>query len=266
MQIEINKKEKRPALKEPPKKLLIITQQRNSPKTRPLVDLFMSLKKDTKRYIDLNGECLPETSNMSVSNGRLEEQMKRLNATLFIYIHALKNNRIVIITGRTYEYQIIDMAKYEVITHEKEIGKISIPAGSIGIILLCGRAENPRLQNLILDLFRDIPPLSLSLSVCAHALGISFKDNSFSFDLLSLSHAPFSISPIINSIQFVFSNSYHVSETLFHKTKKIVRQTEKKIKNVEKGPLKSTIGVLHMEKQDLSEVQLSRGKAFRKRR
>src|SRR5699024_10405462 len=128
------------------------------------------------------------------------------------------------------------------------------------IILLCGRAENPRLQNLILDLFRDTPPLSLSLSVCAHALGISFKDNSFSFDLLSLSHAPFSISPIINSIQFVFSNSYHVSETLFHKTKKIVRQTEKKIKNVEKGPLKSTIGVLHMEKQDLSEVQLSRGK------
>ncbi|KAI5172747.1 ribosome production factor 2 [Nematocida sp. LUAm3] len=250
-------------MKEPHKKLLILTQAQNSPKTRPLVDFFLAAKKDAIRYIDEKKECLPTVENISTSNGKLEEQMKRVKASLFLYITQGKNEKLLILLGRTHEYQIIDIVKYEV-TWKEELTNLSLPTEALRLILLSGRSSCDRTQNLILDVLRDALPNALSLSLCKYAYGISFTEQSFALDAYKLTHSPFSFSKSLINIAFTFLGNYRCEQLTYHTSKKTIRQTEKKIKNVEKGPLSSIIGTIHMEKQDLSEIKLSKGKAFSK--
>ncbi|OAG29533.1 ribosome production factor 2 [Nematocida displodere] len=260
-----SKKEKTPTMKEAPKRLAVITQSANSPKTKPISDFFLSAKKDSTRYIDKESSCLPSSENTGVANGRLEEQLKRLECTLFVYINPVKGDKVRITVGRTHEYQIIDMAHFDIVS-EDTLGAIPIDTGSLAVVIVNGRSSSPRLQNLLLDLLRESLPTAAGISVCNHAYGLTFVGEVVTLDVLKVTASPFSISPISPSITLTTLNTFHCSESSFKTSKKIVRQTEKKVKNVEKGPLNSTLGVLHLEKQNLAELRLSKGKALRERK
>ncbi|KAI5189327.1 ribosome production factor 2 [Nematocida sp. AWRm77] len=257
-----SRKEKDPVLKEPPKKLLVLTQAGNSPKTRHIADLFVSIKRNSLRYIDKEGLCVPSVVNTEVSNGRLEEQMKRLGASLFVYINTVKSGKTKLLFGRTYEYEIVDTAQFELHT-EEALGQLALPTSSLALVLLNGRFESPRVQNLMLDVFREDLPPAVGISMCTHACGLTVSGNQVTLDMLKIHQAPFSLSPLAGPLSLTLTGSYHCEESQFRASKKFIRQTEKKVKNVEHGPLKSTLGVLHMERQDLSELRLTKGKALR---
>lgn len=256
------KKEKKPLLKEPPKKLLIVSQTGNSPYTRSITDFFSCIKKETVKYLDTTLSCLPSSDNTSQSNGKLEEQMKRLGASLFVYVNLVKSGKIRLIFGRTHEYQIIDIAHFDMKT-EGSLGLLPIESTSIALTLLKGRHSSPRVQNLLLDIFRDALPTAVSIAMCTRAHGITIEDNKITIEIFKIEQTPLkfiSISPVIT---LEMLSNHHCDESIFNKSKRTIRQTEKKIKNIEKGNLNSTLGIIHIEKQDLSEVKLSKGKALR---
>jgi len=256
------RKEKTPTIKEPPKKLLVITQSANSPKTRHIADLFLSVKRESARYIDKDGKCLPSGDNVKIGNGKLEEQMKRLEASLFVYINPVKNDKIRVIFGRTHEYSIVDVAHFD-LSDQTPVGILPTESTSLSLVLLSGRSESPRLQNLLLDIFRESLPNAVSIGMCTRACGIEIDNERVSLDIMKIEQSPFSLVKLIDTVTLTLIDTYHCDENIFRASKKIIRQTEKKIKNVEKGPLNSVLGTLHMEKQDLSEVKLSKGKALR---
>lgn len=264
------KKQKAPSVIEPPKKLLLISQSLNSPTTKHIVDFFASLNDNTIKYIDKSAECFPGTDNTSATNGKLEEQMKRLGASLFIYVTASKDKKVRIAMGRSHEYEITDICHFHLTVTDQndnsiKLGASRIPSGSVGLLAVIRRSESARMQNLILDIFRSPVPSSLGLTLCAHALGVSFSGNSFDLEVMQISHSPFSLTSISPRIHLTSTSSYHCSEEEHRASKVTVRQTEKKIKNVEKGPLNSILGTIHIEKQDLSELKLCHGKAHKKR-
>lgn len=261
-----NRKEKPPVVKEPPKKLLVVTQSGNSPKTKALAEFFVSLKRESIRYIDKEGECLPSVTNAVAANGRLEEQMKRLGASLFVYINATKSSKLRLFFGRTYEYEIVDIAQFDLeleLESAAPAGMLSLPTSSLGLVLLNGRFASPRDQNLMLDIFREALPPAVGISMCTHAFGLTVTDNRVLLDVLRIHDSPFALTPMVGPLVLTLTGAYHCEEPQFRAAKRFIRQTEKKVKNVERGPLRSTLGVLHMERQDLSELRLSKGRALR---
>lgn len=263
----VAKKQKAPPVVEPPKKLLLISQTLNSPATKHVVDFFAALKDNVIKYIDRSAECFPGADNTSPANGKLEEQMKRLGASLFIYVAASKDKKVRVAMGRSHEYEITDICHFHLSFADEsvKVGAPRIPSGSVGLLAVNGRSESARMQNLVLDIFRSAVPSSLGLTLCAHTLGISFSGNRFSLEAMQISHSPFSLVPLSPAACFSSTSSYHCTEEEHRAAKVTVRQTEKKIKNVEKGPLNSVLGTIHIEKQDLSELKLCHGKAHKKR-
>ncbi|KAI5187054.1 ribosome production factor 2 [Nematocida homosporus] len=258
------KNEPTPERQESPKRLLIITQSANSPKTKPLVDFFLTIKKTAIKYIDHTSECLPTIDNTATSNGKLEETMKRLKASLFVYITTTKSQQLTLIFGRTYEYQLTDLAKFTLTTNPSTLSTLPLPTYSLALLLVANRAQNPRIQNLLLDLYKEALPPSPSISICTHAIALSFTNDSFSLTILKIQSSPFSLQPISPTLNFTFQASHHSAPEVFQESQRTIRQAPKKIKNIEKGPLNTIIGTLHLEKQDLSELKLSKGRALRK--
>ncbi|KAI5180480.1 ribosome production factor 2 [Nematocida sp. AWRm80] len=248
---------------EPPKRMLVIASCNNSPKTKPLMNLLLAIKKHSIKYIDTEGECMPRVDNSSMANGKLEEQMKRHKASLFAYIATGKNDKIRLILGRSYEYQLIDIAQFTLPPYTNQ--EIPIGHSTIAVVLMNGRLENDRTQNLILDIFRDtIPPL-IGIPVCTTAIGLTVEKDKIEMDILRIDHSPFNLVPVVPKIELTLTGTYHTDAKTFRESKRTIRQTEKAVKNVEKGPLSSTIGTLHIQRQQLSELELSKSKAFRNR-
>jgi hypothetical protein len=261
------KKKREPKLNEPGKRLMVIAKSANSPLTKSLVEVFLKVKRNSVRYIDRNGECFPSAENSSPSNGRLERQMKRLDASLFVYLHPSKSGGVKAVFGRTFEYEIIDLCVYEVVAEKSVAVKVpEIETNSLGLVYVNGRSENPRVQNLLMDIFREDAPKVVGISVCTHMFALSFTEDSFVLDVLRIEDRPLSLHSLMPPLEFTLQRNYQCDEEMFAHCKRTEREEDRKRKNVVEGGLKTKLGVLHMERQDLSEIKLVKGKAFRKPR
>ncbi|KAH9386999.1 ribosome production factor 2 [Nematocida major] len=256
------KKEKKPAVIEPSKKLLVISPSMGSPVTQPLIALFLGIKKDAVKYVDKDGIYQPTTSNASVSNGKLEALMKKLDCSLFAYIYSNKKGESRVIIGRTYEFQIVDLAQYKV-SHEMQ--SVDILRNTLHVLMVHRdplSVESTSL-NLVMDLLRDSIPGAVGLGVVKYGVGLDVTKDRITLDVVEVEASPFRVVPVAGPVHFELMEEHRMGWKQQKEASKQIRQTEKKVKNVEKGFLNNTLGVLHIEKQDLREVQLSKGKALR---
>lgn len=256
------KKQKKPEVVESSKKLLVISPCPNNPAVSPLIALFLGIKKNAVKHTDKDGIYQPTTSNASVSNGKLEALMKRLDCSLFAYIYSNKSNVPRIIVGRTFEYEIVDLTQYSV-THS--LPNINMLTNSVNVLLVHRDpyVTDVNTLNLIMDLLRDSVPAAIGLGLIKYGVGLNVSKERITIDVLEFASAPFKISSIAGPVHLDIMEEHRMNYLQQKESSKQIRQTEKKIKNVEKSILNSTLGVLHLEKQDLREIQLSKGKALR---
>ncbi|KAI5132675.1 ribosome production factor 2 [Nematocida ausubeli] len=256
------KKDKKPCVIEPSKKLLIISPSPNTQCIQPLITFFMNIKHNAVKYTDKDGSHQPTTSNSSVSNGCLEALLKRLDCSLFVYIYTNKSHEARMIIGRTHEFRIVELAQYKV-THA--LTNMNILKNMLHVLLVHRNAyTDPLKLNLLLDLLQSGPPPSVGLGMIKYAIGIDLCDNTIMLDMMEVEPAPFKLTPIAPTITLEIIEEHRMGLADQKEKCKQIRQTEKKVKNVERGILNSTLGVLHLEKQDLREIQLSKGRAFKK--
>ncbi|KAI5167322.1 ribosome production factor 2 [Nematocida sp. AWRm78] len=256
------KKDKKPCVIEPAKKLLILSPTPNTPGVAQLISFFMNIKQNAVKYTDKDGVYQPTTSNSSVSNGKLEGLLKRMDCSLFAYIYTNKTNQPRLIIGRTHEFQIVELAQYKV---AHSLTDLSLLTNSLHILLVHRNGyTDPLKLNLLMDFLRDAPPSSVGLGIIKYAIGIDLLENTIVLNLLEIEPSPFKLVPVASPITLEIVEEHRMNFIQQKETSKQVRQTEKKIKNVEKGILNSTLGILHLEKQDLREIQLSKGRAFKK--
>lgn len=263
------KKEKEPAVSEPAKKMLVIAQSTNSPKTKPIVDLFMKLKRSAVKYVDREGLCLPSADNSAASNGRLEAQLKRADASLFVYVHSVKGGKVRVVCGRSFEYELIDVCQFEVAPSAgpPEWAPPAIELNSLAIVCTNGRHPCGRVQNLLLDLLREDIPRAVGVRACTHAYCLTFIGSAAVLDVLGIEGKPASLAPLCPPLRLTLLGNYHCDAELFKDSKRAAEQGgEKKRKNMEDGGLNAKLGILHMEKQDLREIKLRKGKAFSRAR
>ncbi|KAI5192832.1 ribosome production factor 2 [Nematocida minor] len=259
------KKEKKPTVVESSKRLLVISPSPNNPALSPLISLFLNLLQNSVKYTDKDGVYQPTASNTSVSNGRLEGLMKKKECSLFVYLYCNKSNEPRIIIGRTHEYSITDLVQYKV---NHEVKDVNMLRNMLHILLLHRdpHSTDAHSQNMLLDLLRDSIPPAVGLGVIKYGLGINVEEKTITLDLLEIEASPFKLVHILGPITLTVLEEHRMKLQQHKEASKSVRQTEKKIKNVEKGPLNSRMGVLHLERQDLREVQLSKGRALRGRK
>lgn len=275
------KKEKDPELQEKSKKLLIITPSPNNPSISPIVSLFLNINKNSTKITDKYSKYKPAGDNTGVSNGNLEELMKRKDCSLFVYLYSNKSNRIRLVIGRTFEYSITEIIQYE-IAHSIE--RVDLVKNILHLTILHRNIYNK--HNLLLDILRDSIPSTVELKSVKYVVGVTevnetdqsnqLKDHSslstassstppdrLRIDLLEVEVTPFKLVHLLGPIELKVIEETRISETEQKIRSKVIRQTKKKIKNIEEGPLNSKIGILHIERQDLREIELSKGRAIR---
>lgn len=260
-------KERQPLLNEPHKRILIMSQSANSVKTKAIVDFLCKVKHTAVKYVDKDGQCLPSIENNSANNGRLEQLLRRMGASLFIYLHPTKEGKTRFICGRSFEYELTDMCMFDFAISEGAFADLRPPymeSNALCIVFANGRHSSPRTQNFLLDLFRGEVPRNFSLVSCTHVFCLTFcESGTVLLDLYKISGPVCTLSPLCAQMSLSPITSFHCDEETFKASKKTASQTKKPVKNVVDGDLKTKYGVLHIEQQNLREIKLSKGKAFK---
>ncbi|KPM04588.1 ribosome production factor 2-like protein [Sarcoptes scabiei] len=271
-----------PKLIEDPKCAVMFRCSTAKQKSVQLLKDLHSLKKPNSIYLNRKETWHPFDNFVS-----LEYLTKKNNSSLFAYVSDSKKRPNNLIIGRTFDDHLLDM--FEFGFHDylslSDFHKSKISAGTKPIVLFCGdRFESDpdyqRLHSLLLDFFTGPHVKQINLTGLEHVINfiesngrifmrsyrIHLKKSGFRLPRVEIDE----IGP---RIDFDIRRKHLASEDLYRKALKQPKQQQQqsqkknrsKDKNIEKDVFGSTLGQIHMERQDYNQLRLRKGGAFKVR-
>jgi ribosome production factor 2 len=187
-----------------------------------------------------------------------------------------------LILGRTFDNQLLDLVELGVTNFRSLKSYAGAPKKRLGskpMFLFTGSNfvnddKYKKLQNLILDWFRGEPVATLALAGLDHVIVVTAVDDVVHFRTY---HVKLKKNPVgggaapiplltnsgpdmdltIRRTQFASADMW---KTAVKQPKELKR---KKVKNIKTNAMGETVGKIHLEKQDISEVKLKKSKALR---
>lgn len=186
---------------------------------------------------------------------RMERLMKKKKSGLFMSV--TKDRRFVI--GRNFNDEIIDMAEFKVNGFQSvsDFGCVS-PELHMKYFVVLQNISSSRLENLVIDLFN-----MKSSKVCLESIRYAWI-----FARTEAGHVlkyvrvlkDFTVEDCGPLLEMELVRSYHCSEELYGKA---VDEPSKPKKNVTRSLLNDKVGTLHIDKQDLRDIRLKKGKGYK---
>jgi len=210
----------------------------------------------------------------------LEYLSQKNDHSLFMFGFSSKKRPNSLIIGRFFDYHVTDMYEMSI---EKLIPmeNFKTPKITMGInpcLIFNGEPfeidpEYIRLKCLLTDFFRGEVVDNIRLQGIEHALHFTAADGKLyirSYRVVfkkSTSKVPdVELVEMGPSIDAVVRRSKMCSDDVYNKSKKQPKEIEpKKKKNISRNAFGSVLGRIHMEKQDLSKLQLRKVKALKRK-
>lgn len=200
-------------------------------------------------------------------------------ASLFAFATHSKKRPHSLILGRTFDDHVLDFVEFAVenMKQLRDFKVAKITAGIKPILLFSGERfetehEYKRIKNLLLDFFRATQTDAIRLSGLEHV--IQFVEAEGKIHLRSYkcllkksgTRLPrVELEEIGPRVDLTVRRSHMASDDLFNRACKQPRQlVKRKVKNVEKSALGSTLGRIHMERQDYSKLQTRKLKGLKR--
>lgn len=230
------------------------------------------LKKPHGIFLNRKNEMRPFEDPLS-----LEFFSKKNDASLFMFGSHNKKRPHNLIIGRMHDYHVLDMFEFGVESFQPlaEFEGPKIPIGTKPVLLFAGEAfetepDYQRLKNLFLDFFRGQEINCVRLQGLEHVITFIAVENKIYWrNYRILMKKSGSKIPRIELVEMGPYMNLSVrrtklaSENMFKFAKKQSVLKPKK-KNVKQTALGSTVGRIHMKKQDFGKLQTRKMKSLRK--
>ncbi|XP_022252018.1 ribosome production factor 2 homolog isoform X2 [Limulus polyphemus] len=235
---------------------------------------FCSLKKPHGVFFNRKNETRPFEDPLS-----LEFFSKKNDASLFMFGSHNKKRPHNLIIGRMYDYHVLDMLELGVESFQPlaEFEGPKIPVGTKPVLLFAGETfetepDYQRLKNLFLDFFRGQEISRVRLQGLEHVIiFIAVEDMIYWRNYRILMKKSGTKIPRIELVEMGPRMNLSVrrtklaSEDMFKLAKKQPSVLKpKKKKNVKQTALGSTVGRIHMKRQDFGKLQTRKIKSLKK--
>jgi ribosome production factor 2 len=210
----------------------------------------------------------------------VEAMTKKYDSSLFGFVSHNKKRPNNLILGRIYDQQILDMVELGVENFKSldEFKNAKVALGTKPVLLFSGEPfQTPssdffRLKNLFVDFFRGEEVVNIRLEGIEHVLQFVALENKVlmrSYKIVlkkSGEKTPYvELEEIGPSMDFVLRRTKLASADLFKSACKQPKELKmKKVKNVSKDVFGSTMGRVHMPKQNLNKLPTRNMKALKR--
>lgn len=242
--------------------------------TRILKD-FYALKKGNAILFKRKNVLRPFEDQTS-----LEFFSEKNDSSLFMYGSHSKKRPHNIVIGRTYDFHVLDMIELGVENFKglSDFKSAKCAAGVKPCLVFSGEPfdqdhEHKRLKSLLIDFFRGPVVSNIRLAGLEHVMNFVAVDGKIlirSYRILlkkSGSRTPrVELEEMGPSLDLVLRRVHLASDDLFKKSMKQPKEAKiRKVKNVSRDVFGTKHGRIHMQKQDLTTLQIRKMKALKRK-
>jgi len=263
-----------PKIIENTKQCILMHGKNTSDVVRQCMRDIYALKKQDSIHLSKKKDILPFEDILPV-----ERAAQKHDCSLFSFATHSKKRPHNLILGRMFDHHLLDMFELGIEDFKglADFQNAKISTGTKPCMVFCGTAfedENEfiRLKNLFIDFFRGVEAEDIRLQGFEHALLFTaFEGKIFfrSYRILmkkSGTRVPrIEVEEIGPSMTLTMRRNRMGSDDLFKTACKQPKQLKpKKVKNISKDVFGSKLGRIHMEKQDLGNLQTRKMKGLKK--
>ncbi|KAH3735912.1 ribosome production factor 2 homolog [Dreissena polymorpha] len=211
---------------------------------------------------------------------QMEFFSQKSDSSLFVFGSHSKKRPNNIVVGRMFDHHILDMIELGV-DDFKSMFDIQGPKCSLGTkpcLMFAGEQfdsspEYSRLKNLLIDFFRGEVITRVRLQGLEHVIQVTAADGKILVRNYRIAlkksggRVPrVELQEMGPSVDFTMRRTKIASDDLYKRSlKKPKEATIKKKKNISKDPFGSKLGRIHMQKQDLGNLQTRKLKALKRK-
>lgn len=210
--------------------------------------LLLTQQKICKKFLCSLSSLLANTSfghivtnNIFDNLAPVKHKLTKSNASIFIAY-----NKDILTIGRTHNDEFIDVLEFTV---QNYTNLIDYELNARYFLVFIGENDK-RVENLFIDIF-GYKGKEIAISEVKNMLVIQKNDEKYNFVLKNAEKVLFEFNITLNK-------KWHCEEDVFENACCVVKK--KKQKNIDKNDMGDVIGKLHMEKQDLKELQLKKAR------
>ncbi|KAM0681019.1 rRNA-binding ribosome biosynthesis protein rpf2 [Glugoides intestinalis] len=234
--------------------------RQKDPKTRKnLLCLTKSITKPLNELLHLRGDffTLEESIDALSSYEKACKLMKKKKCALLL---TAVNDSLCI--ARTYDYQPLEILKFKALKSLSSSDFDTVPAELFAkYAVVCIGLKNKRIENLFVDLFCQ-KSVKIDIDSVKYSWVISQDEKTAIYTIKFVRILKnSSIEDIGPCFELQLEKEFYCGDDLYEKAFAVAKP--KKQKNVTKTAFKETIGKLHIEKQDLKEINLKKGRAYK---
>jgi ribosome production factor 2 len=232
--------------------------QKKSSKRKALLSIVTNERsREMQREIaTIRGDSveLVEHINAYTDTDVTERLLRRKQCGLFLSI----NKEMYLSFGRCFNDEIIDMVEFRISRHRpvSDFGPLG-PALHSRYFVLLQNIDNERLANLVVDLLNKRGN-KICLDGVRHAWIFSRTEKRYLLKYVRILNDQ-SIEDCGPYFELELVRSYHCTEEKYQEALDLPKKSNK----ISKNELKDKIGRVYLEKQDLKDVKLRKGKAGR---
>lgn len=262
-----------PKIIENTKQCVLMQGKNTSDVVRHCMRDFYALKKQDSVHLSRKNDILPFEDILPV-----ERMAQKHDCSLFSFVTHSKKRPNNLILGRMFDLHLLDMFELGIEDFKSlsDFSNAKISSGTKPCMVFCGTAfedENEfiRLKNLLIDFFRGVEATDIRLQGFEHALLFTaFEGKIFlrSYRILmkkSGTRVPrIEVEEIGPSLTLTIRRNRMASDDLFKAACKQPKALKtRKVKNISKDVFGSKLGRIHMEKQDLGNLQTRKMKGLK---
>lgn len=227
-------------------------------KRKTVLNLGSDQQKALKELLQIRGDfvSLNDDFDTYADHNKTAKIMKKKNAAFFIT--SVGNTHINM--GRVYDGEFLELIKFKIHKILSSEDFKSIPAEMfVKYFILLQNIDSPRLENMFMDLFNQ-KSIEANLNGIKYAWIISRIDKIYTLKFVRVLN-DCSVEDIGPYFELEIENEFFSTDELYNKAFTI--EEPKKTKNVEKNVFKDVIGTLHVDKQDLRDIQLKKNRGYK---
>lgn len=171
-------------------------------------------------------------------------------------------NKIVL--TRTFDFEPLERIEFRILKSMSSSDFTTVPAELFSkYFLICQNVENKRLENLFIDFFNQ-PSTKINIDAVRYAWIISERQEDVRIITVKYVRVlnDFSVEDVGPFFELEVTKEFFCGDELYEKA--FSQHKAKKQKNVKTNVFKDKIGKLHIERQDLNDINHKKSRAYKK--
>ncbi|KAI5149703.1 ribosome production factor 2 [Enteropsectra breve] len=231
---------------------------KNATERKQMLCITKKAPRAIKELMQIRGDAsfMKETVDCYSDNQQALKHMKKMDSSLLIS-HTGEEQLVL---GRTFNNEFMELIKFKinVIKSSQDFSTLP-PEPYVKYFILVQNIKNKFLENLFIDIFAQ-KSHEIDIGAIRYAWIINQNEKIFTMKYVRVMN-DLSIEDIGPYFEMEIEKEFYCGDVI--RTEATDLPSVRKIKNVEKNEFKDTIGKIHIDKQDLKDINLRKNRAYK---